>query len=1328
MAKLSRAQERTRLPEHEERGAHDAGEEPDDYSDEDLEGGFEDLEAGESGADDDEEAVATDGDEYIGDVPVHRGGSGRSHGTLAAGTGPEDDPSDGVPRPSLARPATAARFAVPSHDEVHGLKETSELYMNNVFKMQLDEMMIHVRPAYERAGALELVLRRLHTLLASLPAIPAQSLERAHAQLEAYAGRKVRVLFPEPLPRANAPLRFSFVKPSKLSLIGSWPLRAAARRPGTMDVDVEVCMPRELFQEKDTFNARYFHKRAFYLAVLAESIRRADSGADTMNVDVRYEDVAGDRRRTCLLLTPRRGAGDADFGKLKVAIRIHPAHDLGTFPVARLAPDRNSLRGAALSDSAGDAARQPTPRYNACILADSLRLAHLVFLHGTSQACGAFTDACALLKTWATQRGFGALRLTTDAASAARHAARRTVAGTENARFVLSMLLAHLLHGDERAPGGRGTRPKLSSGFSSYQLLRGVLDFLAKHNFAAHPVFMRAQPKWGLASQADQIPPAAFSAMFSRAFVDPSGCVNLLADWPPSSLDLLQADAAQALRMLNDAEGDHFATLFLTPDTDPTVRFDEAAALTLPRRAPGDLATRLDYGNARAAGVAPLLDVGARALGKRASVVAAMYPANALSSQPWATDADAPSVERRVELGVQLNPEYAWRQVEHGPEPTDTAAADAFRAFWGSLAELRRFRDGRVQESVVWSVASLAQRAALPRRILRYVLPLHACVAVHGDRPLLRFAGDAYTGLLDVDPSLAARAYLKDPAQAGFQLVQSAYDALAKQLRAVDELPLSITGITPASTGLRGLSTFVPAPLRLSELGAEIPDVASYLPVHSVVLSMESSGRWPDDLAAIQEMKAAIYERLADAIAARTPEVRAAVAYDVGATDAESICDETSLELIVPAGFAFSLRIHYERERVLLERLRGDRTGSAPTRRRVAHALALYDRRFVHAPRHYAALAALHDRFPALGGVVRLVKRWFAAQMLSTQVPAEAVELLCVAVFTSNAHAPPATDVCGLARVLRLLSRWDARETPLLVPLEAATRTAHKYQADRAEQGPGATDRADAVQRRHGIVHDELLTFPPAQRTEAEALFRAVRARDPAMRHNAWVIATETDLESAAWTGDAPSADVADGVRELAKRAAAFLEEELQVRTTASRVLFTPSLEHYDFVVHVHPTIHTRYLEALHPQPRFWLADGGKKRGYKNMDTGRVELRASHYGNEPRAAFDPVAEYVRLLQTLYGDTFRLFYDEHGGTAIGGYWNADVQKPHAFKVMLGYSSRPVALQKRRAGNDVVLNRGAILAELERLGYALVDRIEGGQGGAEGGGRNGDASRV
>ena len=73
-----------------------------------------------------------------------------------------------------------------------------------------------------------------------------------------------------------------------------------------------------------------------------------------------------------------------------------------------------------------------------------------------------------------------------------------------------------------------------------------------------------------------------------------------------------------------------------------------------------------------------------------------------------------------VFVGLILDTEHAFRLVDHGPaaDNTDSEAARQFRDLWGDKAELRRFKDGSITESVVWEVKNADERATqgrLPR-------------------------------------------------------------------------------------------------------------------------------------------------------------------------------------------------------------------------------------------------------------------------------------------------------------------------------------------------------------------------------------------------------------------------------------------------------------------------------------------------------------------------------------------------------------------------------------------------------------------------------------
>jgi len=91
---------------------------------------------------------------------------------------------------------------------------------------------------------------------------------------------------------------------------------------------------QSLFQEKDYLDSRYFHKRSFYLAVVAQSL------STTFEVDTLYHAAMGDPRLTMLVLLPRKGmlSGTSTtltlFSSFQVAIAIfrNPMPKFTLFP------------------------------------------------------------------------------------------------------------------------------------------------------------------------------------------------------------------------------------------------------------------------------------------------------------------------------------------------------------------------------------------------------------------------------------------------------------------------------------------------------------------------------------------------------------------------------------------------------------------------------------------------------------------------------------------------------------------------------------------------------------------------------------------------------------------------------------------------------------------------------------------------------------------------------------------------------------------------------------------------------------------------------------
>jgi U3 small nucleolar RNA-associated protein 22 len=481
-----------------------------------------------------------------------------------------------------------------------------------------------------------------------------------------------------------------------------------------------------------------------------------------------------------------------------------------------------------------------------------------------------------------------------------------------------------------------------------------------------------------------------------------------------------------------------------------------------------------------------------------------------------------------VHVGIILNTEHAYTLVDYGPPVTaeDTEAKDPhneervqFRTLWGPKVELRRFRDGRILESVVWEVATVDERAHIPFLICQYLLRRHCGIGVESMNAV-GWTGRAWDDMLKINGTIT-QLYRTTKAETGFKAAMSAFDGLVKTLKSLDdELPLAILNISPVSPLLRYTNVFSPvaipptSDLLTSPTSVALPLCARYVPRIDIIIEFEKNGRWPDDLKAIQKVKLAFLEAIAVSLGKKIDHVQVQIVLEDG--QADGINDTARLEILTPEGWAFSASIWHDREVKLLEDLIDNKphvpkaikralrknTSSEDIRMRydAIRAKDIYLRRYIHSPRHHRAVAALSQQYSAYAGTVRLVKRWLASHwLLGGHIKEEAVELLCAAIFLTSPKregekpkaSVPQTKERGFALVVLFLSHWEW-ENGLFVPIYG----------DETEEAVGK-----------GVA----------------------LGTNSAGRRAVWALRTEHDLEGNIWTVDGPDAVVARRVTAVAK-------------------------------------------------------------------------------------------------------------------------------------------------------------------------------------------------
>ncbi|KAL9098387.1 MAG: hypothetical protein Q9163_005946 [Psora crenata] len=1063
--------------------------------------------------------------------------------------------------------------------------DTAGLFQGNVhndsiFKFKIDELLAQVRPIYGKStSTLEQAIRKLKSTIQHIPnreAVSASEIDQIQL-----LGQKVRIPFPEPGPK-DASYRFSFSKPTSVTVVGSYARKTAIQVERKLIVDLAVTMPRDIFREKDYLNYKYFHKRAYYLACIAAGV-----GADpTCHFLLKYSYQNDSPLQPAIIVSPGSDGGLDDSWGASCQIRIILATDASVFPMAKTFPDKNCIRS-----SAGQAIScEPTAFYNATLRSECACHAYLKFLNCASAKSAAFSDACILGSVWLRQRGLGT-----------------GLASGGFGPFEWACITALLMQVRE------GNRPPIiSNRYSSYQIFKATLQYLSTTDLFQTP-FLADSSHFN------------FGKSGVPTLFDSARGLNVLFKVRPWSYYALKHEADRTLRLLDDRLVDQFDACFITKNVNPMTRYDYI--VTVPIKAMGEHSpSKLDAVDQVTELCQQLHSLMQRALGDRASLIDVRRP----HTKTWLVGelaAHFPGTGEVV-IGLLVNPENVDRTVDKGPSAEEKEAAAEFREFWGEKAELRRFKDGSILECLIWS--SLDAKQSVLSQILTYITKRH-------------FGDDIASGLKIISEKLNISSHDRESTELliSYRSLLAAFNTLQKQILSLEGLPLQIREISGADPSLR-YTSFKPAVLDIAQ---------SQKHPCNICVQFEGSKRWPDDFAAVQRTKIAFLLKMSQLLESSSSDLEARLGLE---NTTHRYANVAFLDINLPGGASFRLRIHHERERSLIERELKSTAKSTSDREVAASALAAYKRNFVQAPLHTQAIRTLSTRFPPLSSTIRFLQRWRDSHLLSRHFSDELIDLLALRTFLHpGPYAVPGNAMTGFLRTVLFLSKWDWHTQPFIIDTS----------------GEMNVRDIEAIATR----------------------FEAWRKIDPAMNKIAMFAASDIDRDGITWTDSSPSKMVAARFTSLAKAAASLVNDEgLDMQVEA---LFVPDLRDYDFLL---------YLDEKA------CSSGQKQEGklstFKNVQNG-------DQANKGVKSFNSVQSFLDELMDLYGNNIVFFYNADGGDIIGGLWNPHTG-PRSWKVNVGFST---ILEKGRGDGDVTtkINKSGVLNDIARLGGDMIKRIEPGR---------------
>ncbi|CAL1536080.1 unnamed protein product [Lymnaea stagnalis] len=961
-----------------------------------------------------------------------------------------------------------------SSQEIARLKETEALFHSSLFRLQVSELLKEVSVKQKLKSRIEEATEALIETIKKLPA--GKECKITERQWLEARGFK--------LPVTERPFQvkgsFQFLPPTNLRLTGS-ALHDTLVKPDVQP-DLVVQMPKACFQPKDYLNQRYTRKRALYLSAIALHLK------DKKRVqDLKFTYLMGNPHKPVLLVTMK----GQDSKSIKFNIHVEPEDD--TFKLSRFHIAKNNLRpkwffekeesGSTEDD---ESSLPATPFYNSSILHDLSLRANNQFIEKMIQNSEGVRDGIMLLKVWLHQRellrGIGAF-----------------------SSYLITAYVVYLL-----------MLKKINKLMNSYQVFRTTLLYLSKSDWTMEPPSFFEDKPGKMHPTVDE-----FRGEYGCIFIDRTGYYNMAYMMSPFVYGRVKDEATLSVAALDHHHQNCFSALFMTPVSFAR-KFDHIFHVTITPGLKESLSNKLkgfthkemDLGGHSTIFLShhiPQLLM--KALEKRVLLIQGMMspcPEWSVSEAPYSHDS-----RTCLTFGINLNIAGAFNILDRGP-PADFAEAKEFREFWGNISEMRRFKDGTIHEAVLWTNSTnQCDRRRICKKIVQHVLNRHCGIPkanVH------YMEGKLDTLLhLKLAPKDSLQHYGTGEEQS--LAVLQAFDQLNRAVRALTTMPLAIHSVTGIHPVFRHSDVFPPLPAQnvaektkvelghvLSQEGKHLPQ---WLPALEVICMLEGSGKWPEEIEAIQCLKALFHIKMGNEL-----KEKQFLPVSIRRTHVD----------VLKNGFVFRLKIANSRELAVLRTLK---TESGMVKFKDTDESTALECEIVALPHLTNLLHGIQQENPAYSSTVRLCKRWIASQMIWDFLPEIVIELLVAHLFISPPpYSAPGSPCTGFMRFLHLLSTFNWKADPLMVNLNKE-------------------------------FTDEDFSIIPKE-------FTKNRATLPSM-----CIPIPTDKQGTKWTRPHPTEAFLQRVILLARESLKVLEAQLMTQwaTTDFKLIFRPPLHHYDLLI-----------------------------------------------------------------------------------------------------------------------------------------------------------------
>lgn len=407
-------------------------------------------------------------------------------------------------------------FKPPTNEEMNRLRETENLFNSSLFRMQIDEMLNEITLKQKRIDEFRKWLKQFDTFFKTIPEYADLRVSELTKKAEKSKNKLINNLLENNFNyvQTDQDLQLKFLKPETYTTFGLHKIQCSLKN--NTDFNINVTMPKGLFNAKDYLNNRYLVRRYYYLLYIATCLKKSK-----ICTSICIGHLDGNELLPMLIITPK------DSFKIKVQITLIPPQNY--FKTERFLMDKNNVKSLVFSNVDSllleNFNEKPTIFYNATMLRDVTMSSlngkienHLTDLKNVQ-------DGIKLLIVWLTQRNLNS----------------GLVSFHNN--YILYVVTYLLL------------KKKINKMMSSYQVVRIFWNFVATTNWSSEPVSLIQDIK-----QSDL---KIFQEHYAVSFVDFSGHYNLIAFLSLEIYEKLRAESKLAVEYLDNNRINSFDALFM---------------------------------------------------------------------------------------------------------------------------------------------------------------------------------------------------------------------------------------------------------------------------------------------------------------------------------------------------------------------------------------------------------------------------------------------------------------------------------------------------------------------------------------------------------------------------------------------------------------------------------------------------------------------------------------------------------------------------------------------------------------------------------------------